>query len=389
VIPVWDTTPILFDMMPLRVAVVADVLLAQIGGVSRSVGAIVSELACLDPERLQVTVVASRHPLGLDGIPFKRSFAPWVPKLPNSLFALQRPFTLRDFDLVHYMDSRPPLDYPLGRTPKVITQHGFSVLTFGGPLRARRRYVYLNRVLVRLAPYADLTLTASESERQELLRLAPMDPEEVIAIHHGVDHDRFRSPEEPLRARTVVSEQLGVETPYVLYVSNHQRKKNTERLVQAFASVARDEPDVSLVLTGWHTPRFRLVLELIERLGLLSRVKVLGHVPDDLLPSLYGAASVFALPSLHEGFGLPVLEAMACGTPVLTSNVYALPEIAGDGAKLVDPYNVEEIAAGLLHILNDEEYAAALRERGLKRAREFTWQRAAEQHLAAYERALR
>jgi glycosyltransferase involved in cell wall biosynthesis len=384
----WDEAPILFDMKPLRVAVVADVLLAQIGGVSRSVGAIVNELARLDPERLQVTVVASRHPLGLDGIPFRRSFAPWVPKLPNSLFALQRPFTLRDFDLVHYMDSRPPLDFPLGRTPNVVTQHGFSVLTFGGPMQAGRRYIYLNKALLRLAPHADLTLTASESERQELLRLSPIDPARVIAIHHGVDHDRFFPPADLEDARAVVSESFGIQTPYLLYVSNHQRKKNTERLVEAFALVAREEPDVSLVLTGWQTPRFRLVPELIERLDLLSRVKVLGHVPDEVLPSLYGAANAFALPSLHEGFGLPILEAMACGTPVLTSNVYALPEVAGDAAELVDPLSVEEIAAGLLRILRDGYHTATLRERGLRRAREFTWERSAKQHLQAYERAL-
>jgi glycosyltransferase involved in cell wall biosynthesis len=286
------------------------------------------------------------------------------------------------------MDSRPPLDFPLGRTPTVVTQHGFSVLTFGGPLQAGRRYIYINKALLRLARYADLTITASESERRELLRLAPMDPERVIAIHHGVDHDRFFPPTDLGRARALVSESFGIQAPYLLYVSNHQRKKNTERLVQAFALVARAEPDVSLVLTGWHTPRFRLVLELIESLGLLSRVNVLGHVPDEALPSLYGGASALALPSLHEGFGLPVLEAMACGTPVLTSNVYALPEVAGNAAELVDPYDVEEIAAGLLRILRDEGHAAALRERGLKRAGEFTWQRSAEQHLQAYEGAL-
>lgn len=375
-------------MSPLRVAVFADVLLAQMGGVARSVSAIVRELNRLDPERLQVTVVASRHPDKLDGVSFRRSATPWVPKLPNSLFALQRPFTVRGFDLVHYMDSRPPLDFPLGGTPKVVTQHGFALLTFGGPMHAARRHIYLNKALLRLAPYADLTITASESERQELLRLTDIDAERIIPIHHGVDHDRFFPPADLDSARALVAESFGIESRYVLYVSNHQRKKNTERLVQAFALVAREEPDVSLVLTGWHTPRFRLVLEQIENLGLLSRVKVLGHVPDDALPSLYGAASAFALPSLHEGFGLPVLEAMACGTPVLTANVYSLPEVAGDAAELVDPYNVEEIAAGLLRILRDDQHASELRNRGLTRAREFTWRGSAEQHLAAYERAL-
>jgi glycosyltransferase involved in cell wall biosynthesis len=378
--------------MPLRVAIVADVLLAEMGGVARSVSAVVRELARLDPDRLQITIVARRHPPGFDGAAFKRSVAPRVPKLPDSLFALQRPFTVRDFDLVHYMDSRPPVDFPLGRIPKVITQHGFSVLTFTRLMRTRHRRIYMNKVvllnktLLRLAPYADLTLTASESERQELLRRTSIDPEQVIAIHHGVDHDQFSPPADVQRAREAVAGRFGLETPYVLYVSNHQRKKNTEGLVRAFARVAREEPDVTLAMTGWQTPRFRLVLELIESLGLASRVKVLGHVPDDALPSLYGGAHVFTLPSLHEGFGLPILEAMACGTPVLTSNIYALPEVAGDAAELVDPYDVGQIAEGLLRLLRDPGHAAVLRERGLRRAADFTWRRSAEQHLAAYER---
>ena len=374
--------------MPLRVAVVADVLLAEMGGVARSVSAIVRELSTLEPERLEITVVAARPPDDLYGAAFRRAFAPRVPKLPNSIFALQRPFTLRGFDLVHYIDSRPPLDFPLGRIPKVVTQHGFAALTFERSLGVRRRVVYVNQMLVRLAPFADLTLTASESEKLEVTRLARIDPKDIVAIHHGVDHHRFQPPSDLDSFRAEVHERYGIDRRYVLYVSNHQRKKNTEGLVEAFAIVARELPDVDLVLTGWHTPEFRLVRDLIDRLGLAARVKVLGHVPDEILPTLYGAAAAFALPSLHEGFGLPVLEAMACGTPVLAANVYALPEVAGDAAKLVDPYNVDEIASGLIEILADPEFAAKLRSRGLARAREFTWRRAAEQHLAAYERVV-
>jgi glycosyltransferase involved in cell wall biosynthesis len=358
------------------------------GGVARSVSALVAELAALDPGRLELTVVASRRPAMVDAARFQRAFAPRVPKLPDSLFALQRPFTLRHFDLVHYMDSRPPLDFPLGRIPKVITQHGFAALTFDKELAVRRRVVYVNRALVRLAPFADLTLTASESEKRELLRVAAIDPDDVVPIHHGVDHERFRPPSDPDESRWYVERQFGVDRRYVLYVSNHQRKKNTEGLVQAFALVAREVSDVDLVLTGWHTPEFRLVQQLIDQLELRSRVKVLGHVADEALPTLYGAAAAFALPSFHEGFGLPVLEAMACGTPVLASNVYALPEVAGEAARLVDPYRVNEIAEGLIQILSDPTFAATLRQKGLARAREFTWRRAAEQHLEAYERVV-
>jgi glycosyltransferase involved in cell wall biosynthesis len=371
---------------PLRVAVVADVLLHEMGGVARSILGITRELARLDPARLELTIVAARRPETIDGIPFRRSVSPRVPKIPGAIFALQRPFTLRGYDIVHYMDSRPPLDYPLGRGLNVVTQHGFSTLTFGIG-NAKRYWIYLSKVLLGLAPYADLTFTASESERRELLDKVRMDPRRVIAIHHGVEHDRF-FPRDVAAAREEVRSQFGVEGRYVLYVSNHQRKKNTERLVEAFAAVANSVPDVSLVLTGWHTPRFQLVLDVIERLALQARVRVLGHVPDEALPALYAAADVFTLPSLHEGFGLPVLEAMACGTPVVAANAYALPEVAGDASELVDPYSVESIAEGILRVLGDPEHAAELRERGLARAGDFTWRRAAERHLEEYERAL-
>jgi glycosyltransferase involved in cell wall biosynthesis len=346
------------------------------------------ELAQFDPERIRVTVVGRRRPYQIDRISFQQSFSPRIPKLPNAVFALQRPLTIRHYDVVHYMDSRPPLDFFLGRQLNVITQHGFASLMFGDDYVVRRER-YLNKILLRLAPYADLTFTASESERHELLNRTTMDPARVVVIHHGVDHDRFCVSPDSDAARDDIRSRFGIEGRFVLCVSNFQRKKNTERLVEAFGQLARTHRDVQLVLAGWHTARFQLVRDLIRDLGLERSVRVLGHVPDDVLPALYTSADVFALPSLHEGFGLPVLEAMACGTPVLASNVYALPEVCGDAAVLVDPYSVDAIAEGLLGILEDTERAAELRDRGLERASQFTWRRSAERHLEAYERLLR
>jgi len=373
-------------MAPIKVAIVADALLVEMGGVPRSVLGVTRELARLDPERIQVTVVAARRPDMINGLPFKRSVAPRVPRLPNAMFALQRPFTLRGYDLVHYMDSRPPLDFWLGPRPTVVTQHGFAALMFGDYVSRTDRTV--NRALLKLAPLADLTLTASESERTELLKRVPIDPEHVIAVHHGVDHDRFFPPTDSKAAREAVSQRLGVEGRYVLYVSNHQRKKNPERLVRSFAMVAAEHRDVSLVLVGRSGSSFRFVEELIDELGLRPRTHVLGHIPDDALPPLFASAAVFALPSLHEGFGIPVLEAMACGTPVVASNVYALPEVCGDAAEFVDPYSVESIAQAILTIIGDPDRARELRKLGLERSSTFTWRRAAEQHLDAYEKLL-
>jgi glycosyltransferase involved in cell wall biosynthesis len=373
--------------VPIEVGVVADALLVEMGGVPRSILGITRELCALDPERLRVTVVAARRPEAIDGMPFMRSRTPRVPRLPNAMFAVQRPLTLHRFDVVHYMDSRPPLTFPLGPRLNAVTQHGFAPLMFDGDYVSRRDRL-VNEALIRLAPRADLTFTASESEREELLARAPVDPRTVVAVHHGVDHDRFFPADRPDETRERVHAQLGIDGRYVLYVSNHQRKKNTERLVEAFAEVAREDPSVTLVLTGRGGRSFGLVEALIAKHGIDERVRVLGHVPDEDLPDLYRAAAAFALPSLHEGFGIPVLEAMACGTPVLASNVYALPEVCGDAAELVDPYDTSAIVRGLRRILDDEARADELRARGLARAARFTWRRSAERHLETYELAL-
>ena len=357
------------------------------GGVPRSVIGITRELAVLDPDRVSVTVVAAHRPEIVNGLPFRRSRAPRVPRLPNALFAVQRPLTLRDYDVVHYMDSRPPLTFPLGRRLNAVTQHGFAPLMFDGDYVSRRDKL-VNEALIRLAPHADLTFTASASERDELLARTPIDPETVVAVHHGVDHDRFFPADDHEAVRAAVHHRLGVGGRYILYVSNHQRKKNTEGLVEAFAAAARDDPSLFLVMTGRGGGTFHLVERLIDEHGLKERVRILGHVPDDDLPDLYRAASAFALPSLHEGFGIPVLEAMACGTPVLASSVYALPEVCGDAAELVDPYDTAAIAQGLRRILGDAGRAAELRRRGLARAAQFTWRRAAARHLETYEWAL-
>jgi glycosyltransferase involved in cell wall biosynthesis len=124
------------------------------------------------------------------------------------------------------------------------------------------------------------------------------------------------------------------------------------------------------------------------RLGLENHMHFMGFVPEDDLPALYNGADLFAFPSLYEGFGLPVLEAMACGTPVITSNVSSLPEVAGNAALLVDPYNVDELAGAIRRILSDPALAADLRARGLERARQFSWERTAQETLEVYRNVL-
>jgi glycosyltransferase involved in cell wall biosynthesis len=182
--------------------------------------------------------------------------------------------------------------------------------------------------------------------------------------------------------------RYGVEPPYILYVGSLEKRKNLPRLLQAYARLRQDLPGWKLVIVGARKWKSAPIFDTLSRLGLEPYVHFTGFVEEDDLPALYNGADLFCFPSLYEGFGLPVLEAMACGTPVVTSSTSSLPEVAGEAALLVDPYDVEAIAAAMRRVLSDPELAQDLRARGLARAAQFTWERTARETIAVYERVL-
>ncbi len=273
-----------------------------------------------------------------------------------------------------------PLGAPLARrTRTVVTVHDLGYLRFPeAHTRAQRLYLRLSTVWS--ARVADRVIAISGATRDDLVAEAGIAPEKIRVVYHGVA-PHFR-PVEDQEALAAVRARYSIAAPYVLYVGTVQPRKNLVRLIEAFAATAGGQADApELVIAGkrgWLT-------EAIERrtveLGLAGRVRFTGYVADADLPALISGAQAFALPSLYEGFGMPVLEAMACGTPVLAANSSALPEVAGDAALLVDPASVPAIGAGLARLLAEADLRATLRERGLRRAAEFTWDTSAEQTL--------
>ncbi len=187
-----------------------------------------------------------------------------------------------------------------------------------------------------------------------------------------------------------VLERLGFKFPYILYIGSLEPRKNLLRLLEAYNQLLDWSSHWHLVIVGarniWKSEPLE---KFVGEHNLQSHIHFPGYIPDDELPALYNGADLFVFPSLYEGFGLPVLESMACGTPVVTSNTSSLPEVAGDAALLVDPYNVEEIAGAMQLILSDVEFAIDLRSRGLERAKKFTWEKTASQTIAVYEQLLR
>lgn len=214
----------------------------------------------------------------------------------------------------------------------------------------------------------------SAQTRQDILNHYRLPAERVVVVSPAVDHGRFQSdPDAPsVAARYELHE-------YVMFVGNLRPHKNLLRLLDAFAAV---RGTATLAIVGYRDPRYAPDIERrVRDLGLQARVRFLGFVPSEVLPKLYGAALVTVAPSLYEGFGLPVLEAMACGSPVVASTAGGLREVVGAAALLVDPLNTAELSHALQEVLSSPSLRASLRERGLEHARAFRWEDTAQKVL--------
>lgn len=282
-------------------------------------------------------------------------------------------------DLTH----GPAYVVPLAAScPTVVTVHDLSFLRFPHLLRpANRLYLRLfTRASVRRARRI---IAVSAHTADETARLLGADRHKMRVVYHGVD-PLFR----PLPPQAVAAwrEKRGLPERLVLAVGTLEPRKNLPRLIEAFASLNR--PDLTLALVGGRGWYDQEIYDCVERRGVKERVIFPGYVANEDLVWWYNAALVFAYPSLYEGFGLPVLEAQACGTPVLTSNGSALPEAAGDGGVLVDPYRVEAIAEGLGRLLDNESLRAEMRQRGLAHAARFNWHQTAKETVDVYRQAM-
>ncbi|HEV8714493.1 MAG TPA: glycosyltransferase family 1 protein [Candidatus Binatia bacterium] len=233
--------------------------------------------------------------------------------------------------------------------------------------------------------WADALIAISEHTRQDLIERMRVPATRVVVTYLAPNPLCVREEDPRVLSRTRAA--YGLPAHFVLFVGSLEPRKNIKRLLAAYASLPptlRREVHVVIVGgRGWLNDDIR---PTVGALGLTERVHFVGYIKEEDLPAVYSLATVFAYPSLYEGFGLPVLEAMQCGTPVLTSNVSALPEVVGDAALLVTPTEVEEIAEGLTRLLERTDLRTDLRARGYQRVREFSWARCARETLAVYRR---
>lgn len=293
-------------------------------------------------------------------------------------------------DLAHIPLNVVPLIMP---RPYVVTIHDLNELKF--PVRTGLRQDWLAFRVRRGLARAARVITVSSATRRDLEELLTIPPDRIEQIYNAIDPRLFEESSQIAEEEQRILERYQINAPFLLYAGTIRPHKNIPRLVEAFA-VLRGEfaqhpeyKDLRLVIMGDEISKNPALRRTVIQTRMENAVRFLGFVPFETLRAFYRAARVFVFPSLYEGFGLPPLEAMACGTPVVASNVSSLPEVVGDAALLVNPENVFDIARGLREALLDPRLREELSERGRKRARHFNWDRTAEAVLKSYEMAVR
>ncbi len=285
-----------------------------------------------------------------------------------------------EIDLLHSPHHHTPL---ATRRPRVVTFHDVTFLVLPERYPAARR-LYMATVTRASARVADTIITPSQTVRRDVIDRLGVPDERVVTIPDAAGPQYV--PVEDESALDRLRQQYQLPGRYILSIGSLEPGKNRGRLIQAYAGLEGAGVDCPLVVAGLPAWRYEGDYEQAQQLG-QGQVRFLGYVPDGDLPALYSAATLLAFPSLYEGFGLPVLEAMSCGTPVVTANVAGTAEIAGDAALLVDPRNVGALAEAMGRLLSDDALRTNLRARGLERAKQFSWQRTARETLSIYESA--
>jgi glycosyltransferase involved in cell wall biosynthesis len=273
---------------------------------------------------------------------------------------------------------------PLVRCPSVVTIHDCIHLRFPQYLPNRLAFAYAKTFMWWAAHRSARVLTVSEASKRDILHYFNIPEQKVTVIHNGLD-ERLRVPP-PEAEMTRVRERFQLNEQFVLYAGNVKPHKNVERLIDAFHVLHTNGfPHLKLLIIGSDISKYAMLRRAIHKYDLHKYVRFLGFVSDETLAALYRLAAVFVFPSLYEGFGFPPLEAMAAGTPVVASNLSSLPEVLGDAAMLVDPYDANAIAEAIRRVLVDDDLRRDLSRRGLAKVQAYSWEEAARQVRRIYE----
>jgi glycosyltransferase involved in cell wall biosynthesis len=282
-------------------------------------------------------------------------------------------------DIVHN-PAQVPTFFKI-RQKNIITVHDITPYLFP-ETHARGRPLIYKLFFPRTLRNADRIIADSNSTKTDLIKHLVVPNEKITVIHPGVDHEKYK----PLAdsEKHSIRGVYGLISPFILYIGSLEPRKNLVSLLKAFHKVAGKIGEYKLVIGGKKAWKYQEIFDTIAMLGLQDRVVFTGYIPQQDLPKMYNAADLLVFPSIYEGFGLPPLEAMACGIPVITSNTSSLPEVVGDAAVMINPLDVDALADAMYQVLTDQELKEKMIRKGIERAELFTWEKTAQETLKVY-----
>jgi glycosyltransferase involved in cell wall biosynthesis len=357
-------------------------------GIGRYAESLARALIARDPERFALfynRTQGTQPPQGLEGVPartVRAGYKPWrMAVWLGHVVGVGFNRLVPDAALFHATEHLLP---PLRGMPTVLTVHDMIFRLFPEHQKPLN-YWYLNRTMPLYCRRAGAIITVSEASKRDIVAHYGLDPERVKVIYEAASPEFAPAPAEMVEE---ARRRYGLPERYLLHVGTIEPRKNLTRLVEALERLREEGLRIPLVVLsakGWLYEDF---FRRLEALSVRDAVHFTGYVPGPDLPLLYNGAVALAMPSVYEGFGLPVLEAMACGTPVVSSNTSSLPEIGGQAALYFDPHDVEDMSATIRRTWTDLDLCAAMREEGLAQAGRFSWERAARETQAVYEEVL-
>lgn len=290
-----------------------------------------------------------------------------------------------EVDILHCTGNTRPYFSPV---PVVQTLHDVIFMDSISPddtFYQRFGNHYRRRVVPLVTPRSEVVITVSQYEKDRIVRRLQLPPEKVHVVYNGINKERFH-PDQRMESKKAVKEKYGLPDDFILFLGNTASRKNSSRVIEAYVNYATGcEKPMAIVTPGLTEQYIREKLRNIHYPYSPAQFITPGYIHDADLPVLYSLSTIFLFPSISEGFGMPVIEAMACGTPVITSNLSCLPEVAGNAAMLTNPLDTRDIASAIYSLSQHKEMRSRLIEAGFKNARRFSWKKTAESVLGIYE----
>ena len=366
----------------MRVGIDARLVYYSQAGIGQYILHLVDGLAKVDKENEYVLLQSRKDDTTMQRQPNFRRVSLWTPSHHRlERYALNVELMRLGLDVLHSPDFIPP-HRPSCRS--VITVHDLAFLLYPHFLtrESARYYGHIDQAV----RWTDHIISVSESTKRDTIQHLGVAEDRITVVHEAAN-PVFR-PMDRQEAREQIRYRHGIEAPYILFVSTIEPRKNVPTLLRALWQLVECyKEDVRLVLAGGKGWLFEDAFSVVDELKLDRRVHFVGRVSSEDLLYLYNAAEMLAHPAFYEGFGLPPLGAMACGLPVIVSNVASLPEVVGDAGFLIDPHEVDELTVAMWRVLNDDGLRQEMRQKGLKQAGRFSWERAARETMAIYKLA--